>query len=62
MRTVSNAVKKLVAKAQPLAKERQRAGRESVPVTEALGRICAVDVTSTIDVLPMDKQKHSNWR
>jgi molybdopterin molybdotransferase len=52
MRTVSNAVKKLVAKAQPLAKERQRAGRESVPVTEALGRICAVDVTSTIDVPP----------
>tara|TARA_B110000046_G_scaffold160851_1_gene174198 strand:+ start:8 stop:1204 length:1197 start_codon:yes stop_codon:yes gene_type:complete len=50
MLTVSNAVKKLIAKAQPLAKERRRAGLASVSVTEALGRVLAVDITSRIDV------------
>ncbi|MDG2501618.1 MAG: molybdopterin molybdotransferase MoeA [Porticoccaceae bacterium] len=52
MLTVSSAVKKLVAKAQPLVKERRRAGLESVPVPEALGRVLARDITSTINVPP----------
>jgi molybdopterin molybdotransferase len=52
MLTVSSAVKKLVAKAQPLVKERRRAGLESVPVTEALDRVLAADIASSIDVPP----------
>lgn len=52
MLSVSSAVKKLIAKAKPLAKERRRAGLESVPVTEALNRVLATDISSTIDVPP----------
>jgi molybdopterin molybdotransferase len=52
MLTVANAVEKLIAKARPLANDRRRAGLESVPVTEALGRVLAADLISTIDVPP----------
>jgi len=52
MLTVSSAVKKLIAQAQPLVDDRRRAGLESVPVTEALGRAPAVDIVSAIDVPP----------
>ena len=41
MLTVASAVEKLIAKARPLANDRRRAGLESVPVTEALGRVLA---------------------
>jgi molybdopterin molybdotransferase len=50
MLTVSEAIQKLIAQAQPLANDRRRAGLQSVPVTEALGRVIAVDIASTIDV------------
>ena len=52
MLTVSEAIQKLIAQAQPLANDRRRAGLQSVPVTEALGRVIAVDIASTIDVPP----------
>ncbi len=52
MLTVANAIEKLIAKARPLANDRRRAGLESVPVTEALGRVLAADLISTIDVPP----------
>jgi len=52
MLTVSSAVKKLIAKAQPLVDDRRRAGLESVPVAEALGRVPAADIASEIDVPP----------
>ena len=52
MLTVANAVEKLIAKARPLANDRRRAGLESVPATEALGRVLAADLISTIDVPP----------
>lgn len=52
MLRVSEAIQKLVAQAQPLANDRRRAGLQSVPVTEALGRVIAVDIPSTIDVPP----------
>ena len=52
MLTVSQAIQKLIAQAQPLANDRRRAGLQSVPVTEALGRVIAVDIASTIDVPP----------
>ncbi|MDG1485031.1 MAG: molybdopterin molybdotransferase MoeA [Porticoccaceae bacterium] len=52
MLTVANAVEKLIAKARPLANDRRRAGLESAPVTEALGRVLAADLISTIDVPP----------
>ena len=52
MLTVASAIKKLTAKAKPLANDRRRAGLESVPVTEALGRVLAADITSSIDVPP----------
>ena len=52
MLTVSEAIQKLIAPAQPLANDRRRAGLQSVPVTEALGRVIAVDIASTIDVPP----------
>lgn len=54
MLSVASAVKKLIAKAVPLTKERRRAGLESVPVTEALGRVIAADIVSGIDVPPAD--------
>ena len=52
MLTVFEAIQKLIAQAQPLANDRRRAGLQSVPVTEALGRVIAVDIASTIDVPP----------
>jgi len=52
MLTVSSAIKKLIAKAQPLVDDRRRAGLESVPVPEALGRAPATDIVSEIDVPP----------
>ena len=52
MLTVSEAIQKLIAQAQPLANDRRRAGLQSVPVTEALGRVIAVDIASIIDVPP----------
>ena len=52
MLTVSEAIQKLIAQAQPLANDRRRAGLQSVPVMEALGRVIAVDIASTIDVPP----------
>ena len=52
MLKVSEAIQKLIAQAQPLANDRRRAGLQSVPVTEALGRVIAVDIASTIDVPP----------
>ena len=52
MLTVSETIQKLIARAQPLANDRRRAGLQSVPVTEALGRVIAVDIASTIDVPP----------
>ena len=52
MLTVSEAIQKLIVQAQPLANDRRRAGLQSVPVTEALGRVIAVDIASTIDVPP----------
>lgn len=54
MLSVASAVKKLIAKAVPLTKERRRAGLESVPVAEALGRVIAADIVSGIDVPPAD--------
>ncbi|MDB9952676.1 molybdopterin molybdotransferase MoeA [Porticoccaceae bacterium] len=52
MLTVANAIKKLVAEAQPVAMDRRRAGLESVPVASALGRVLAADITATMDVPP----------
>ncbi len=52
MLTVFEAIQKLIAQAQPLANDRRRAGLQSVPVMEALGRVIAVDIASTIDVPP----------
>lgn len=52
MLTVSSAVKKLIAQAQPLVDDRRRVGLESVPVPEALGRVPATDIVSEIDVPP----------
>ena len=52
MLTVSSAVKKLITQAQPLVDDRRGAGLESVPVSEALGRVSAADIDSAIDVPP----------
>lgn len=52
MLTVSNAVKKLILQARPVAAERRRAGIESIDIQQALGRVLATDIKSSVDVPP----------
>ena len=52
MLTVSNAVKKLILQARPVAADRRRAGIESIDIQQALGRVLATDIRSSIDVPP----------
>ena len=52
MLSVASASKKLIAEAQPLVSDRRRAGLESVPVHEALGRVVAADIVAEVDVPP----------
>lgn len=52
MLSVASASKKLIAEAQPLVSDRRRAGLESVPVHEALGRVVAADIVAAVDVPP----------
>jgi molybdopterin biosynthesis enzyme len=52
MLSVASASKKLIAEAQPLVSDRRRAGLESAPVHEALGRVVAADIVAAVDVPP----------
>lgn len=52
MLKVATAIKKLLVHARPIAADRRRAGVESVVITEALGRVLAADIKSSIDVPP----------
>ena len=52
MLKVATAIKKLLVHARPIAADRRRAGVESVSITEALGRVLAADIKSSIDVPP----------
>ena len=52
MLSVASANKKLIAEAQPLVSDRRRAGLESVPVHQALGRVVAADIVAAVDVPP----------
>ena len=52
MLTVANAIKKLLVQAAPVAADRRRAGVESIEIQQALGRVLAEDIRSSIDVPP----------
>ena len=52
MLNVSEAVDQLIKSAQPLGKERRRAGVQSIPLLQGLGRVLAADITATVDVPP----------